>query len=178
MAATLLSLGTSVIAFSAVSGCSSSSLSPAASTPPAPPVAQGSPPAPASRVKTLGDGTSVSLYGSSGGDDGGVDVSLVVKAGGTGLDLRNASAVQIAPVDEAGNDPWSQAEQPTYNGLYSVPDLQPGQSACIQQTFRTDDQPEPYADLHGFTVTVTKPNGTLESTTLTLVDIDTDINCP
>jgi hypothetical protein len=172
---TLLVLGAAIIVPGVISGCASSgSSSSGAST--APPV-QVSSPTPKGHVKIFNDGTTVSLYGSSGGNDGTVDVSLVVTAGRSGLDLQNTNAIQIQPVDENSTDPWSNAGAPMYNGLDSTPDLHPGQSVCIQQSFMTNDQPEPYSDLHGYMVTLAQPSGTPESATLTLDDINTDIKC-
>lgn len=175
-----LVLGTGIIVFGAISGCASSSSRAAVSTTSA---AQASSANPASPGVTFSDGTRVELSGSSGGT-GSINVGLKVTAGRSGLDLRNAAVLRIHPVDDGGNNPWSDAWTPEYDPpvnpedmLSTPPDLQPGQSVCIQQTFSDmENQQEPYADLAGWEVTIAQSGGVPESATLNIND-DVDVNC-
>lgn len=182
----LLVLGIAIIVLGAISSCTrtvtvvgAASPSSSATASSQSPVGAGSPSSPTSAgaVTTFSDGTSASLYNSSGGDNG-VLVTLVVTAGHSGLDLASPDAFRVQPVDNSGDDPWSQADAPTYNGMGNAPDLQPGQSVCFQQSFEdyNDQPPVPGTDVSGFMVTVTQPGGAPESATLTLYDGKS--NCP
>jgi hypothetical protein len=141
--------------------------SPLSSPPPSPSPADSNP------ATTFSDGSRVEIT-SGGGGPGNVHVTLRITAGQSGLALGGLGTFQIQPVDSNGQDPWSSPESPQFYNPSDTsashpegpPDLQPGQSVCVVQTFDDPSNPQEPANNSGWTISMTLGNGTAGNVTL------------
>jgi hypothetical protein len=132
-------------------------------------------PADSNPATTFSDGSRVEITVSQG-YNGTVGITLRVTAGRSGLALGRPGTLQILPVDDNGKDPWSSPGTPAFYNPADIspgaspegpPDLQPGQSVCVMQSFHDPANPqEPYKNVSGWTIILTPGNGTTENVTM------------
>lgn len=112
----------------------------------------------------LADGTRIEIT-SGGGGTGSIHVTLKITAGPGGLHL---DALQIRPVDAAGEDPWPNAQSPQFynpaelSSTITPPDPLPaGASMCMVQQFSAsaDATQAPASTVFQWNVTIATGNG-------------------